>query len=66
MRDCRPGTTVPAPHLRLVVRRDELLPANAVMTFVGRVATVVGIVGGGMIIGSTVWSRLGWTNYAQR
>lgn len=47
-----------------LVPRSELLPANAAMTFVGRVATVGGIVGGGMIMSSTVWSRIGWENYA--
>jgi MFS family permease len=47
-----------------LVPRNELLPANAAMTFVGRVATVGGIVGGGMIMSSTVWSRIGWENYA--
>ncbi len=61
------GTFFNAAKMSLIpdlVPRHELLPANAVMTFVGRVATVVGIVGGGVIIGSSVWSRLGWTNYA--
>lgn len=47
-----------------LVPRNELLPANAAMTFVGRVATVVGIVGGGVIMASSVWARVGWTNYA--
>lgn len=47
-----------------LVRRDELLAANAALTSVGRVATVLGIVGGGIILGSTVWERIGWTNYA--
>jgi MFS family permease len=61
------GTFFNAAKMSLIpdlVPRHELLPANAVMTFVGRVATVVGIVGGGVIIGSAVWSRVGWTNYA--
>lgn len=47
-----------------LVARDELLAANAALTSVGRVATVVGIVGGGIILGSTIWSRVGWTSYA--
>ena len=47
-----------------LVPRGELLPANAALTSVGRVATVVGIVGGGLIMSAPVWSRLGWTNYA--
>lgn len=47
-----------------LVPRTELLPANAALTSVGRVATVVGIVGGGLIMSAGVWARLGWTNYA--
>jgi MFS family permease len=47
-----------------LVQRDELQAANAALTSVGRVATVLGIVGGGIILGSTVWERIGWTNYA--
>jgi len=61
------GTFFNAAKMSLIpdlVPRHELLPANAVMTFVGRVATVVGIVGGGVIIASTFWSRFGWTSYA--
>jgi MFS family permease len=61
------GTFFNAAKMSLIpdlVPRHELLPANAVMTFVGRVATVVGIVGGGVIIGSTMWSKVGWTSYA--
>jgi MFS family permease len=46
-----------------LVARDELLAANAALTSVGRVATVVGIVGGGIILGSSIWARLGWTSY---
>lgn len=38
----------------------EFLPANAALTSIGRVATVVGIVGGGLIIAAPVWARLGW------
>lgn len=38
----------------------EFLPANAALTSIGRVATVVGIVGGGFIIAAPLWSRLGW------
>lgn len=47
-----------------LVPRDELLPANAALTFVGRFATVLGIVGGGVIIGMTFWRRFGWSDYA--
>ncbi|MFP5354048.1 MAG: MFS transporter [Gemmatimonadota bacterium] len=47
-----------------LVPRDELLPANAALTFVGRFATVLGIVGGGVIIGMSFWRRFGWSDYA--
>ena len=47
-----------------LVERHQLLAANAALTSVGRVATVVGIVGGGMLIGLPVWRRLGWSDFA--
>lgn len=47
-----------------LVPRAELLPANAALTFIGRFATVGGIVGGGVIIGLAVWRRVGWEDYA--
>ncbi|MCC6317067.1 MAG: MFS transporter [Gemmatimonadaceae bacterium] len=47
-----------------LVQRDELLPANAALTSIGRVATVVGIVGGGIILGADVWTQFGWTSWA--
>lgn len=47
-----------------LVPRAQLLPANAALTFVGRFATVVGIVGGGLIIGWSFWQRFGWSDYA--
>lgn len=47
-----------------LVPRHELLPANAALTSIGRVATVVGIVGGGLIMSAGIWQRFGWTNYA--
>jgi MFS family permease len=47
-----------------LVPRAHLLPANAALTFVGRFATVGGIVGGGVIIGMTFWHRFGWSDYA--
>lgn len=47
-----------------LVPRDQLLPANAALTFVGRFATVLGIVGGGVIIGMAFWRRFGWRDYA--
>ncbi len=47
-----------------LVPREQLLPANAALTFIGRFATVIGIVGGGVIIGLAVWHRFGWSDYA--
>ncbi|HEX4936833.1 MAG TPA: MFS transporter, partial [Gemmatimonadaceae bacterium] len=47
-----------------LVPRAHLLPANAALTFVGRFATVAGIVGGGVIIGIAFWRRFGWSDYA--
>lgn len=47
-----------------LVPRSQLLPANAALTFIGRFATVGGIVGGGVIIGMTMWRSLGWSDYA--
>lgn len=46
-----------------LVSRRELLQANAMLTSVGRVATVIGIVGGGLIIGAPMWGRMGWAPY---
>lgn len=46
-----------------LVERSQLLPANAALTSIGRVATVVGIVGGGLIIAAPIWARWGWTPY---
>lgn len=46
-----------------LVHRNQLLSANAALTSVGRVATVFGIVGGGMMIEWTIWERIGWTGY---
>ncbi len=47
-----------------LVPRSHLLSANAALSFIGRFATVIGIVGGGVIIGLTMWRRFGWTDYA--
>lgn len=47
-----------------LVSREELLPANAALTFIGRFATVGGIFGGGLIIGAPFWARFGWPGYA--
>ncbi len=61
------GTFFNAAKMSLIpdlVPHDELLPANAAMTFVGRVATVGGIVGGGLIMSSSLWPRIGLANYA--
>ena len=47
-----------------LVRREELLPANAALTSIGRVATAVGFVGGAAIIGWNWWQRhLGWQGF---
>jgi MFS family permease len=46
-----------------LVPKNALLPANAALTSIGRIATVAGIVGGGMIMSSSVWARFGWTTY---
>ena len=47
-----------------LVPRPGLLAANAALTGIGRVATVAGIVGGGLLIGLPAWRRLGWSDYA--
>jgi MFS family permease len=46
-----------------LVRRDQLLAANAALTSIGRLATVVGIVGGGVLVTWGTWGRIGWTGY---
>jgi MFS family permease len=46
-----------------LVRRDQLLSANAALTSIGRFATVGGLVGGGLVIGWGIWQRVGWTGY---
>ncbi len=46
-----------------LVSHDTLLPANAALTLIGRVATVTGIVGGGLMIGWSIWRRFGLTGY---
>ncbi len=38
-----------------LVQHEELLPANAALTSIGRVATVTGMVGGGLLV---EWSEL--------
>jgi MFS family permease len=47
-----------------LVPRAELLSANASLTLVGRMATVAGILGGGIMISAPYWRRFGWTDYA--
>lgn len=46
-----------------LVSREELLPANAALTTIGRFATITGIVGGGMMVGWRVWERAGWEGW---
>jgi MFS family permease len=46
-----------------LVGPHELLPANAALTSIGRVATVTGMVGGGLLVGWTIWDRLGWEGW---
>lgn len=46
-----------------LVDHDHLLAANAALTSIGRVATVTGMVGGGLLVGSTVWGRFGWEGW---
>jgi MFS family permease len=46
-----------------LVTHRQLLPANAALSFIGRGATIVGVVGGGVIVGWTVWERFGWTGF---
>jgi len=47
-----------------LVDRAQLFSANAALSFIGRIATVIGIVGGGLFIGLPFWRRFGWTDYA--
>ena len=42
-----------------LVEHDELLPANAALTTIGRVATVTGMVGGGFLVGWAIWNEVG-------
>ncbi len=46
-----------------LVAHDQLLPANAALTSIGRVATVTGMVGGGLLVGWTIWERVGWEGW---
>ena len=46
-----------------LVDHEQLLPANAALTSIGRFATVAGIVGGGLMVDWPAWKRLGWQGY---
>lgn len=46
-----------------IVGADRLLAANAFLTSTGRVATVSGVVFGGLIIEWSGWRSLGWRGY---
>jgi MFS family permease len=46
-----------------LVEHDQLLPANAALNTIGRVATVTGLVGGGLLVGWAVWRRVGWEGW---
>jgi MFS family permease len=46
-----------------LVDHEDLLPANAALTSIGRVATVTGMVGGGLLVGWTIWNRIGWEGW---
>jgi MFS family permease len=46
-----------------LVDHHELLPANAALTTIGRVATVAGLVGGGLMVGWPIWQRIGWEGW---
>ena len=45
-----------------LVAHHELLPANAALTSIGRVATVTGMVGGGLLVNQS-WSRFEWEGW---
>ncbi len=46
-----------------LVDRDDLLPANAALTTIGRFATITGVVGGGAMVGWTIWDRVEWEGW---
>ena len=45
-----------------LVDHHELLPANAALTSIGRVATVTGMVGGGLLVDRS-WPEFGWEGW---
>lgn len=47
-----------------LVDKSQLLSANSVNNFIGRFATVIGVVFGGLIVGWYVWQKIGWQGYA--
>lgn len=46
-----------------LVEHEQLLPANAALNTIGRVATVTGLVGGGLLVGWGMWQRIGWEGW---
>jgi MFS family permease len=46
-----------------LVQHEELLAANAALTSIGRVATVTGMVGGGLLVEWGGWKRLNWEGW---
>ena len=46
-----------------LVEHEQLLPANAALNTIGRVATVTGLVGGGLLVGWGIWQRIGWEGW---
>lgn len=46
-----------------LVTRQQLLSANAALASIGRPATLIGVVGGGVMISWSIWERVGWTGY---
>ncbi|HEX6315982.1 MAG TPA: MFS transporter [Gemmatimonadaceae bacterium] len=46
-----------------LVEPEHLLAANAALTSIGRVATVVGMVGGGLLVEWAIWGRIGWAGW---
>lgn len=46
-----------------LVEHEELLVANAALNTIGRVATVTGLVGGGLLVGWGIWHRFGWEGW---
>ena len=47
-----------------LVDKSQFLSANSVNNFIGRFATVIGTVFGGLIVGWYIWQQIGWKGYA--